>query len=332
MAEQRARSLDALLLIRGVREVAGQADPENPAQVSQRRFDAARKQTARYGSLPLAKDIAHRLRLPWREVLLLAHTPTEQQAHRLGRAQSRPEQDWLTPEQIAYVLRVIAARLKTGTLTPAQYRDERARMLALSETRWLHGRRLRLPTDDQIRLAAGDWDHALVLARLAPRLGLGDQGHGKYAPSTADVLERAYEAHGTELTSKEIWTFVKANGIPYGRERGRLWAECVAEWKQQRTGRGLDVPAGPPPLDQRPDYTQPVGAALPGEQRRRDWSDLSECLPFIIAYLEQLPAGARSTRLGYADWARTQTEAPAYSCFDQHGGWERLRTLAYDQL
>ncbi len=117
----------------------------------------------------------------------------------------------------------------------------------------------------------GDWDAALALADLAPRLPRGDQGRGKYAPTTAEVLDRAYEAHGTELTSKEIWTFVKANGIPYSRERGRLWSECVSEWKQDRAVRGLDVPAGPPPLDQRPDYSRAVGAALPGESRRQNW-------------------------------------------------------------
>jgi hypothetical protein len=326
------RSLDTVLILRGVREVASQADPECPVQVSQPRFDAARVQNGRYRGLPLARDIARRLRLPWRDVLVLACAPVATHAHRLGRAQTRPEQDWLIDDYISYVLRMVAARLDVRTLTPGQYRAERARMLAVSETRWLHGRRLCLPTDEQIRLAAGDWARALALARLGRRPPRGNQGRGKYAPSTAEVLDRAYEAHGTELTSKEIWVFTAANRIPYGRERGRLWAECVAEWKQDRLARGLDVPAGPPPLDQRPDYAQPVGAALAGEQRRHDWSDINACLPFVVAYLEQLRPGERSSKLGYADWACTQPAAPAYSCFDQHGGWQRLRALAHEWM
>jgi hypothetical protein len=123
-------SLDTVLLLRGVREIASHADAENPVQVSQRRWDQARRQSKRYTGLPLARDIARRLALPWREVLLLAHTPAEQHAHRLGRAQTRAQQDWLTNEHIAYVLRTVAARLNLRTLTPGQYRAERARMLA----------------------------------------------------------------------------------------------------------------------------------------------------------------------------------------------------------
>ncbi len=80
------------------------------------------------------------------------------------------------------------------------------------------------------------------------------------------MLDRAYEAFGAELTSKEIRVFTAANGIPYSRERRRLWDECVAAWKQERRDRGLDVPDGPPPLDQRPDYSQDMGAARPGER------------------------------------------------------------------
>jgi hypothetical protein len=142
----------------------------------------------------------------------------------------------------------------------------------------------------------------------------------------------AYQAHGTELTSNEIWVFVKANGIPYGRERGRLWAECVAEWKQQRAARGLAVPAGPPPLDERPDYFRAVDAARPAEQRRRDWSDIEDCLPHVVAYLEQLPSGARSSQRGYQAWTREQADAPASSSLDQHGGWGFVRELALQRL
>jgi hypothetical protein len=61
------------MLLRGVREVASIADAENPIQVSQRRFDDARRLSRTFADLPKARDIAWRLRMPWREVLLLAH-------------------------------------------------------------------------------------------------------------------------------------------------------------------------------------------------------------------------------------------------------------------
>jgi hypothetical protein len=319
------------MLLRGVREVASLSDAENPIQVSQRRFDAARQVSQRFANLPRAHRIAERLRMPWRDVLALAHSPSNTHAHRLGRAQTELAHDWLTYDLIAFALRLVALRLDVQSVSPIQYRTKRAKLLREDHAAYVHGRQLRLPSEDQIRVAMdGDWDAALALADLAPRPPRGDQGRGKYAPSTAEVLDRAYEAHGKELTSKEIWVFVKANGIPYGRERGRLWAECVTEWKQQRAARGLDVPDGPPPLDQRPDYGQSIGAALPDERRRRDWSEIEDCLPHVLAYLAQLPSGARSTKRGYQEWACEQKDAPTSSSFDQHGGWERLRRLALE--
>lgn len=80
------------------------------------------------------------------------------------------------------------------------------------------------------------------------------------------------------------------------------------------------------------DYSRDVGAALAGESRRQDWSDVEDCLPHVLAYLVQLPAGARSTKRGYQEWAREHPDAPASSSFDAHGGWERVRGLALDQM
>jgi hypothetical protein len=325
--------LDALLLLRGVREIASHADPENPIQVSQRRFDDARQISRTFAILPRAHRIAERLRMPWREVVLLAHAPSSTHAHRLGRAQTELAHDWLTHDLIAFALRLVALHLDAQSVSPVQYRTERAKLLREDHAAYLHGRQLRLPSEDQIRVAMdGDWDAALALADLVPRPPRGDQGRGKRAPTTAQVLDRAYEAHGTELTSKEIWVFVAANGIPYGRERGRLWAECVAEWKQQRAARGFDVPDGPPPLDERPDYSRAVGAALSGESRRQDWSNVEDCLPYVIAYLAQLRAGERSTKRGYQEWAREHPDAPSSSSFDRYGGWEGVRGAAQERM
>ena len=316
-------------MLQAVREISFLADGQQPTEVSQSVFDRAASQSTSFARIPRGKRIAEQLQMPWREILALAHEPTHTHAHRLGRIQSEPEHDWLTDDLIAFALRFVALRLNLASVSPVQYRTEREKLLRKDHATYRHGRQLRLPSENQIRVAMnGDWDAALSLAQLAPRPDRGDQGRGKYAPSTAEVLERAYEAHGTELTSKEIWVFVKANGIPYGRERGRLWAECVAEWKQQRTARGLDVPAGPPPLDKRPDYGKAVGAARRHEQRRRDWSDIEDCVSYVVAYLEQLPSGARSSKRDYQAWTREQADAPASSSLDQHGGWESVRRLA----
>jgi hypothetical protein len=323
-------TVEPLLLLQAVREVSLVADAEHPVSVSQRAFDVAATDEA--AALPAAKHIAEKLRMPWREVLALAHKPSGTHNHALGRKDGSPEQDWLTPEYVGFVLRLVAKGLNTSTLTPGQYRVERERVLATDRKAWLHGRQLRLPNDEQIRIAAGDWDKALGLAGLNARAGRGDQGRGKYAASTADVLERCYEIHGTELTNKELWVFVKANGIPYGRERGRTWAECLAEWKEQRKEKGLPVPDGPPSLDERPDYARDVGAARPGEGRRQKWTKQEDCAAFVLLYLKQLVPGERSTKRRYDDWARAQHDAPNSSAFDQHGGWETIRSLASRQL
>lgn len=315
-----------------MREVSSHADAEDPIQVSQSRFDTARQHSQLYGGLPRAKRIAARLRMSWREVLQLAHAPDHTHSHRLGRAQSQPEADWLSEDCIAFSLRLVALRLGVESVSPVQYRRERERLLAADRAAWLHGRRLRLPTDEQIRIAADGWDHALALAQLAPRPGRGDQGQGKYAATTEDVLDRAYEAFGMELTSKEIWMFVAANGIPYSRERQRLWGECIAAWKAERRAQGLDVPDGPPPLDRRPDYSEDVGAARPGERRIPRRHNIEDCVSSVSAYLQQLAPGQRSTKLGYQAWATTQADAPSYSAFDQHGGWGRVRALALERL
>jgi hypothetical protein len=328
-----------------VREAARLGAPENPAAVSQRAFDAARYQSTRFADLPLARDIARQLRMPWAEVLEIAHSPVNGHSLRLGRAHTESAQDWLTPEYIAYVLKLVAHRLGSSSVSPGQYRVERERMLALNRSRYMHGRQLRLPTDNQIRIAlraasvaephrdtptAGAWDAALVLAGLEPE---PRRERAVIATGTVEMLERCYEAHGAEPAKKELEAFAKSNGIPYSRDRKQLWAVSVAAWKESRQSRGLPIPAGPPPLSERSDYARDLGAAYPGERRHlNDWSGIEDCVEHVRAYLEQLPAGVRSTKKSYNDWALARPGRPAYSAFDQHGGWGRLRELAQARM
>jgi hypothetical protein len=305
--------VDQLLLLAGVREVAALADPDDPERISQRRFDAARA-TSSTRELPTARSISRQLRLPWRQVVAIAHEPPETHAHRLGRARTRPEQDWLTEEHIAYVLRLVARKLDAESVSPGQYRREREVMLAVDRRR---ARRLRLPTDDQIRAAVGgEWDAALTAAGLSARTA-----HVGVGISTVELLERCYDAHGAQPSAEELRRFARANRIPYQPDRSRTWNECVEAWKQSRRERGLAVPDGLPPRSQRPDYARNVGAARAGERRRRDWSHREDCVEVVILYLAELEPGARSTKRGYQDWASGRADAPSYSAFDAHGGW-----------
>ena len=314
-------------MLQGVREIALIVDAEQPTEIPQRAFDAAREDSARFSDLPPARSIARQLRMPWSDALALAHEPPSKHAHRLGRALTRPEQKWLTHEHIAYVLRLVARKLGTDSVSPSEYRREREAMLAVDSSRYLHGRRLRLPTDDQIRIAVdGDWNRALALADLSAR-----GSHTGVGASTLDLLERCYTAHGAQPSAEELRRFARANRIPYQPDRTRSWNECVAAWKEERQARGLEVPAGLPSRDQRPNYGRNVGAARADERRRRDWSHIEDCVEIVMIYLTEL-GNVRSSKRDYQDWAAGREDAPAPSAFDQHGGWGQVRAMALDRL
>lgn len=324
--------MEPLILLQGVREVSALADKWTPLLVSQRAFDLACGLSPEYKDLPAARNIAATLKMSWSAVLQLAHEPASVQNHRLSRKQSSGEQDWLTDDYIGYVLKLVSHRLGVGTLTPSRYRAERTVLLAVDRARWLHGRQLRLPSDDQIVAATGGWDRALALAGLAARPGLGDQGHAHgNAVSILELLDRCYAVHGAQPSARELKTFARANGIPYPRDEDRTWLESVSAWKARRRASGVPIPDGLPPRNQRPDYARNVGAARPGERRRNRWS-AEDCVTSVARYLEQLPAGQRSSKRGYDDWADTQDEAPRVSIFDAHGGWEAVRRKAQERM
>ncbi len=331
--------MEPLLLLLGVREVAGLASPQAPEEVSQRAFDAARSRSATFASIPKAKHIAEQIDKPWREVLSIAHAPESTHNKRLGGIQKSPEQDWLTEDYVAYILKVVARRLSVLTVSPSEYRTESEKMLKADRAAWLHGGHRLLPNDEQIRTACGSWDKALALAGLKARpkpKGTGTAANKQAIPTRIEVMERFYEHYGVQPTREDLAAFARGNGIPVSDEGKRHWTESIAAWRQQRQARGLPAPQGissprgrpPKHAPTLPDYSRDVGAAKPGEHLHHKWSDAGTCAAWVARYLEQLPKGARSTKRGYADWAKTHADAPVASTFDQHGGWEAVRRKA----
>ncbi|HWY19503.1 MAG TPA: hypothetical protein VNY27_12435 [Solirubrobacteraceae bacterium] len=303
--------------------------------VSRRAFDAAAHANGA-SDLSAAGNIAKALKLRWHEVIMVAHEPAGEQNHRLSQKQTAPYQDWLTEEYIGSLLKLVAHRRGVTTLAPDHYREERAAILAADAARWLHGGQLLVPSDDQIiaacgGAAAGGWDRALALAGLQPRPAHGAK-RGKYAPPTTDLLDRCYEAHGTQPRQDELETFARANDIPCSRDRSKKWSETITDWKAKRRATGLPVPDGLPPMDQRPDYTRNVGAAMPGETRQHKWDNVEDCIACVQRYLEQLPSGQRSGQRNYNVWAAGQDDAPENSAFKQHGGWEAVRRKALERI
>jgi hypothetical protein len=324
--------MEPLKVLEQVHEVAARAASKRPdissESVSQRIFDDARAESKSFAALPRAKRIAERLRMPWPEVVALAHDSVSKQNMRLGQIDGSGEQDWLTESYIGSILKVMAVRLGVETITPGQYRAERKRMLANDRSRRRHGRQLRIPNEDQIRIALrpttkstkGAWETALGLAGLKAE---GRRDH--HGATTIELLERCYAIYGVQATYKDLQVFARANRIPYSPSTE--WAQDVAKWKAKRHAEGLPVPAGFPPLDERPDYGKDVGAALPDEHRRRTRTR-EECVEAITLYLASLKPGQRSTKRGYSDWSAGHFDRPSASAFDRRGGWEALREEA----
>jgi len=352
--------MEDLLLLQFVREVSILADTEHPEAVTQRAWDAAR---AKLGSSSVpsrvvagaassllsdvpssSRLIARSLDRSWPVVLEIAHSSRETQRRRLAQQQAELEQDWLTRDHIAYVLRVVARRLGVRTLSQSQYSAERKRVFSESRTRKSRGARLRLPTVAQIRAftraelyasnkrgtpTAGSWSRALEIAGLRP----GSTPKLKTAAKTPiDLLDRCYDAYGVQATSQEARDFAKANGIPYTRGSGKPWREWVKEWKAGRRRQGLPVPDRPPPRRLKPDYTRNIGAARPDEHRQGSWTDPNDCIAVLVRYLSQLPKGQHATMNGYAAWAKEQPRAPDPTGLKRHGGWLKMIQLARKQM
>jgi hypothetical protein len=325
--------MEQLLLLQGVREVSERADPNAPTAVSQRSFDAARAASS-FPDLPAARNIAAQLGMAWADVLHIAHAPATARSHRLGRKQTSEEQDWLSEEYVAFVLRLVARRLGKSALSLRDYRLERDCMLRNDRARFIHGGQLVLPNAEQIITRVGSWEEALRLAGMAPSQRARQDARPEHtsAPTICDLLERFYEHYEAQPTARDLKAFASGNGIPYSNERGVRFGEELTAWKAARKTRGLAVPEKPPPLKARADYSRDVGAAREGERRRHKWSDAEQCVTWMTCYLEELPATSRSTMRSYRDWTLRQDGAPAPDTLIRHGGFERIRRLAQERI
>lgn len=179
--------------------------------------------------------------------------------------------------------------------------------------------------------AENAWSAALELA------GLQEVERASLAPrrvSSIALLDRCWEVYETQLTQRDADIFARANNIPYARDREKLkWSESLAHWKQGLEARGITPPNGPPPIKERPNYKRNVGAAGPGERRRASWATIDALLALVIPYLGQVPANERSSYAGFTHWLRAQGKpVPGESSMQRHGGWGRVREIAYQRM
>jgi hypothetical protein len=322
--------MEQLLMLQGVRQVSERANPSAPEEVTQRAFDAARAGST-FPDLPAARNITRALGVPWGEVLRLAHQPETVRAHRLSMKQRERGRDWLTDEHVSFALRAVALRLGGQAPSLSQYRVERARILNADRARFLHGRQLLLPDDEQVIAQAGSWPKALRLAGLedAPT---GMTTQRVKVPTLVELMERFCEHYGTQPTRTALEAFASGNGIPHPRSDKQGFRDALAAWAAKRAKQGLPVAPPAPPKHKHPDYVRDVGAARPGEHRRSKRRTAEECVAWVRRYLEELPSGARSTQRSYLDWARGCEGAPGPSSLAPHGGFAHVRRLAQEQM
>ncbi len=338
------------MLLRGVREVAVLASPNEPEAVTQRAFDVARAASATHADLPGAKRIAERLGWPWSLVLAVAHEPEDRHAHALGAKSRGPtSESWLTEEHVAAVLTIVAGRLSADTVSVTEYQAECEEMLRTDRARWVHGGNLPLPTPREVIYKLGSWDEALRIAGLKLPHQRPPRPREKRAPSLPDLMERFHDHYGVQPTVLDLQEFARGNGIPYPDPRRVKFSAGRKEWLARRRANGLTAPkvvrrpVGRPPRNSRPtprptprpDYSRDVGAARPGERRlgahRLSKWTREDCIASVARYLEHA-AGSRSTQRGYSSWAAAQESAPVLATLELHGGWEGLRKLAQEEL
>jgi hypothetical protein len=257
-----------------------------------------------------------------------------------SRTRQQMPKGWLTPARIRYALQLVAGRLGVDTLSGLAYDAERGVLLREDTRDWLHGRRLRLPSANTIRLAAGGWNAALQAAGLkahAPPLPTVRQ----VVVSRLDVMDRFHDHYGEQPSHKALEDFARGNKIAMSSEGQRKWSETVAEWRQSRVDRGLGEPrvvdyrrlrdANGRPV-KAPDYSADVGAARPGEFLRKGaWAGEDLCVGWVARYLATLAGGEASTERGYEAWVRENPGAPYASRFRQHGGWDAVRRKAQEK-
>jgi hypothetical protein len=323
---------EPLALLRAVREVATLADPAASQIVTQAAFDAARPTPGPYADMPRAKRITEQLRLrKWSRVLNVAHVPEEKYAQLLGWKTKNEEQDWLTQDYVTNLLKLVAHRRGADSLTLQDYDEERVKLVAEDHKRWLHGRQLLVPKSGQIEQALGSWTAALRLAELKTPRERNATRDATRAPTHAELLDRFWHHYKVLPMKPDLLAFARGNGIPYPGENKTTFGKERTAWIKARRAEGVAVPDETPPREECADYSRDVGAALPGERRRKQWRNVADCVAVLKRYLAQLPPGEPARAESYRAWARGNG-APAPNQLTQHGGWTAVRKLAQGEL
>lgn len=307
-------------LLDAVRAVARHLPAASRATMTQAQFDAARSARG-HASCPTAKQVAARLKMPWREVVGLALDVKARRASRLGWRTAGPRMRW-TDEEIIEALTLVADRLGRRTLTIVQYAMERDRVLAEARRGYRNRRPIDLPSEHAILVVTKDWRRALRLAGLASST---DYKHFAGWP-LKKALDWFVEQQGRRPTFTELDAYAKKYDVALARREhfdsdpprtfDDLYLEVMAE-------RGEE----PLPLtkflrDRSP--WQPGSRPPDAPHRKRaDWTR-QEVVAALRRFLAERRPGGHPTTDEYYDWLSLGGDGPYYASLKKHGGWEQL--------
>jgi hypothetical protein len=319
-------SYDLRGLLHAVKDVALAADPDEPLRLSQSRWNHARAK-AGHPDAPNANKIASRLALAWPEVLALAFQPARAQDYAIGHRFGSGEADWLTQDRVIYVLKVVALRNKTSVIDRAIYRRT---IPQIQGTR--RDDEAFLPNENQVAtMFGGSFEAACRAAGLTYR---GQAGSLPTVNGIVDLIEACYLAHGAEPTAGELERFARANDLKHPR-RGKPYTVYLADWKQARSDRDLDVPDGPPPTNARPDYSSPVDPDLIPvhlqTNRFAEWGpeDRPRAVREVAIFLATRTGTQKDSRRAYEDYSTGNRAIPNPGVLDRkYEGFAAIRTEA----
>jgi hypothetical protein len=299
-------------LVDAVADVTRYANPTRPDAVSTRAFNRTCA-AAGHPSCPTAKVICYeRLLMGWPELKKLALDPDRCVDRTLGSRFAEGDGAGVSESELRLALRTVAARLGASTISGAEYMRELAVMLASDRRCYRHGRRLSLPTEAQILVAARTWAHALALAGLDPL----ERERSQTVPvAIVDALDLFAAEYGYVATTHELEGFALQRGFPLARRR-RPYAEEIAELRALRTPRGDETPDRRPSKADRPVFER--GGEARGNRRKKRWSD-DELVAALVAALDLMPPRGRLTLENYRRHCAHRPGFPPASAFTRRG-------------
>ena len=338
MNEQHVRYTDTELLD-AVRAVALLALPDAPDRLSQPQFDKRRAEVAdTYPGLPTARAIYMWLNsgtsgsVSWASLVRGAVAGGVVLRRTVVVARRAAPAVPLTDRGVFFALNLVARTLGSDSPSPDQYdltaeRLRRTRRGALAKL---------LPTSSQLIHFAEDWNEALRLAQLQPRVGRSETGPARAPrnrkPATVSVpyaIELFLQSQGYLPTDKDLRWFASEARFALADNKYRPWRDHVEEARTAWSGRGRWFPPRVAPFTVRrrckpnPDDLPPD---LPSRIRNR-CADIEARATALNEYWDTLPPEREPKQSSYRTWA-VGRDAPPPSCFGRHGGFSVVREHA----